>query len=233
MKLNPNYVPPPDYRKPKVTKKIPIPQDKYPDYNFIGLIIGPRGNTQKRMERETNTKIAIRGRGSVKEGKSRKLQGFQPGDDEELHVLITADDEESLSRAATMVEQILVPVEESKNEHKARQLRELASINGTLRDEMLCRICGDSGHRIHQCPQRTGASWTPANVRCGICGDRSHPTTDCPTGQVQKEEDKLKVRQEYMSLMADLTGESPAESSANAYAAYGYGIGLVPPPPPS
>lgn len=32
-------------------------------YNFIGLIIGPRGNTQKRMQSETNTKIAIRGRG--------------------------------------------------------------------------------------------------------------------------------------------------------------------------
>jgi hypothetical protein len=38
-----------------------IPQDAFPTYNFIGLIIGPRGNTQKRMQKETNTKIAIRG----------------------------------------------------------------------------------------------------------------------------------------------------------------------------
>lgn len=38
-----------------------IPQDTFPTYNFIGLIIGPRGNTQKRMQKETNTKIAIRG----------------------------------------------------------------------------------------------------------------------------------------------------------------------------
>ena len=38
-------------------------------YNFIGLIIGPRGSTQKRLEKETNTKIAIRGKGSVKDGK--------------------------------------------------------------------------------------------------------------------------------------------------------------------
>lgn len=41
------------------------PQE-YPDYNFIGLIIGPRGMTQKQMERDTGAKIAIRGRGSVK-----------------------------------------------------------------------------------------------------------------------------------------------------------------------
>jgi len=25
-------------------------QDEYPSYNFIGLLIGPRGNTQKRMQ---------------------------------------------------------------------------------------------------------------------------------------------------------------------------------------
>ena len=52
-----------DYRPERKWKKIFIPQKEYPGYNFIGLIIGPRGNTQKRMQTETNTKIAIRGRG--------------------------------------------------------------------------------------------------------------------------------------------------------------------------
>lgn len=59
-------------------------------YNFIGLIIGPRGNTQKRMQKETNTKIAIRGRGSVKEGAARDPK-YDYGEEEELHVLITGD----------------------------------------------------------------------------------------------------------------------------------------------
>ncbi len=49
-----------DYRPEKKWAKIPIPQGQFPGYNFIGLIIGPRGNTQKRMQSETNTKIAIR-----------------------------------------------------------------------------------------------------------------------------------------------------------------------------
>lgn len=53
-----------DYRPERKWKKIFIPQKDYPGYNFIGLIIGPRGNTQKRMQTETNTKIAIRGRGA-------------------------------------------------------------------------------------------------------------------------------------------------------------------------
>jgi splicing factor 1 len=52
-----------DYRPERKWKKIFIPTRDYPGYNFIGLIIGPRGNTQKRMQSETNTKIAIRGKG--------------------------------------------------------------------------------------------------------------------------------------------------------------------------
>lgn len=46
----------------KITKKLYIPIKEYPNYNFIGLIIGPRGNTQKRLERETGCKVSIRGR---------------------------------------------------------------------------------------------------------------------------------------------------------------------------
>lgn len=51
IKANPSYKPPADYRPEKKYRKLRIPIDEYPGYNFIGLIIGPRGNTQKRMER--------------------------------------------------------------------------------------------------------------------------------------------------------------------------------------
>lgn len=73
-------------------------QAEHPSYNFIGLIIGPRGNTQKRMQLETNTKIAIRGRGSVKEGATRDPK-YDYGEDEELHVLITGEKQEDVSHA--------------------------------------------------------------------------------------------------------------------------------------
>ncbi len=42
IKKNPNYKPPSDYRPEKKTRRLHIPQEKYPGYNFIGLIIGPR-----------------------------------------------------------------------------------------------------------------------------------------------------------------------------------------------
>ena len=31
----------------KVSDKVMIPQDEYPEINFVGLLIGPRGNTLK------------------------------------------------------------------------------------------------------------------------------------------------------------------------------------------
>lgn len=84
------------------------PQKEYPTFNFIGLIIGPRGNTQKRMERETNTKIAIRGKGSVKEGRSRRDPSGrpEPGEDDELHVLITGETDEDVDKVRRMARHV-------------------------------------------------------------------------------------------------------------------------------
>jgi splicing factor 1 len=116
-----HHRPPGDYRPQKKKAKIFIPTKQYPGYNFFGLIIGPRGNTQKRMQRETNTKISIRGRGSVKEGASRE-PGRDYGEDDELHVLIEGDNKEDVKAAEDMVNQLLVPCDEDKNEHKRAQV---------------------------------------------------------------------------------------------------------------
>jgi hypothetical protein len=56
--------------------------------------------------------------------------------------------------AAKIIAELLVPVEDDRNEVKQRQLRELALINGTLRDEEYCNICGEKGHRQYECPSR-------------------------------------------------------------------------------
>lgn len=48
----------------QLKKKIYIPQDT--GVNYIGMIIGPKGLYQKRLEEETNCKILIRGKGSQK-----------------------------------------------------------------------------------------------------------------------------------------------------------------------
>lgn len=206
VKINPLFQPPADYTRQKLHRKIYIPIREFPSYNFIGLIIGPRGNTQKRMERETNCKIAIRGKGSVKEGSKGKKMLADENDD--LHVLIMGDREDEIERAAKEVQSLLVPVDDTKNSHKQKQLRELALINGTLRDADYCHICGEKGHRQWECPNRDAQrTFTPANIKCAICGDSSHPTRDCTQKQKSAEENAV-IDKEYQQFMQQL-GEAP------------------------
>ncbi|KAJ0856056.1 putative transcription factor interactor and regulator CCHC(Zn) family [Helianthus annuus] len=205
LKENPSFKPPADYRPPKVHKKLYIPMKEYPGYNFIGLIIGPRGNTQKRMERETGAKIVIRGKGSVKEGRLQQKRDlkYDPSENEDLHVFVEADTQEAVDAAASMVQKLLQPVDEVLNEHKRQQLRELAALNGTIRDEEFCRLCGEPGHRQFACPSRN--STFKSDVLCKICGDGGHPTIDCPVkGTAGK-----KMDDEYQNFLAELGGTVP------------------------
>eukprot|EP00472_Partenskyella_glossopodia_P012183 CAMPEP_0197522166 /NCGR_PEP_ID=MMETSP1318-20131121/7354_1 /TAXON_ID=552666 /ORGANISM="Partenskyella glossopodia, Strain RCC365" /LENGTH=544 /DNA_ID=CAMNT_0043074449 /DNA_START=97 /DNA_END=1727 /DNA_ORIENTATION=+ len=192
-----------------VKLKVMIPIDKYPDYNFIGLIIGPRGNTQKRLQKETGAKIFVRG----KEPGNRKMnRPHRPEDDEPLHVLITAREQESVDKAEKLIRKLLVPVADHENKHKHMQLQELAAMNGTRLDIVVCRFCGESGHKMFDCPKRQGGSgWVPANIRCSICGSDNHVDIDCPSKGDPRQAEKLDS--EYSQFMAELGGSAPAPAT--------------------
>uniref|UniRef100_A0A6B2L5U2 Branchpoint-bridging protein n=1 Tax=Arcella intermedia TaxID=1963864 RepID=A0A6B2L5U2_9EUKA len=198
-KIYPSFKPPYDYRpeQAKKTMKIYIPVKKYPDYNFIGLIIGPRGKTQKQLEKESGARILIRGKGSVKDGRASTQDN-----DDDLHVLITADTRKQLRRAGRMVKKILVPVEESKNTHKLQQLKELAIINGTWRE--------NNGWQPR--------TWKSADVYCKHCGELSHPTSDCPLKV--KPVDKAVIDQEYNNFIKELGDISEPETSSEVEMSY-------------
>lgn len=46
----------------KIKRKIPLPKDS--NFNYSGLLIGPKGNSQKQLEERTGCKILVRGKGS-------------------------------------------------------------------------------------------------------------------------------------------------------------------------
>ncbi|XP_074570160.1 KH domain-containing protein At1g09660/At1g09670-like [Curcuma longa] len=127
----------------KKVVRLDVPVDKYPNYNFVGRLLGPRGNSLKRVEATTQCRVYIRGRGSVKdlvkEEKLRDKPGYEHLN-EPLHVLVeaefTADVIDSrLDQAVTILDDLLKPVDESVDYYKKQQLRELAILNGTLREE--------------------------------------------------------------------------------------------------
>ncbi|KAI3531809.1 zinc knuckle [Colletotrichum filicis] len=186
MKTIPNYHPPQDYRRPtKTQEKVYVPVNDYPEINFIGLLIGPRGNTLKKMEGESGAKIAIRGKGSVKEGKGRSDAAHASNQEEDLHCLIMADTEEKVNKAKKLIHNVIetaASIPEGQNELKRNQLRELAALNGTLRDDenQACQNCGQIGHRKYDCPERQNYT---ASIICRVCGNAGHMARDCPDRQ--------------------------------------------------
>ena len=217
VEMDPSFQPPADYKPPKLTKRIDLPVDEYPDYNFFGLIVGPRGNTQKAMQQETGCRIAVRGRGAC----IGKPSSMNPDADAPMHVHITAPDQAAMDKACAIIDRLIHEVKTGGGSHKSQQLMQLATINGTLTIETRCRICGGLGHPIWKCPERMGEQWTPAQVQCRICGEMSHVTDDCKhfkKGRPMNRQPVLEtyktamIDEEYSQFMAELTGDAPLTS---------------------
>ena len=147
------------------------------------------------METESGAKIAIRGKGSVKEGKGRSDAAHTSNQEEDLHCLIMADTEEKVNKAKKLIHNVIetaclvsnrlthanpsqaASIPEGQNELKRNQLRELAALNGTLRDDenQACQNCGEIGHRKYDCPQARNFT---ANIICRVCGNAGHMARD-------------------------------------------------------
>ncbi|KAF0290106.1 KH domain-containing, RNA-binding, signal transduction-associated protein 2 [Amphibalanus amphitrite] len=106
-------------------------------FNFVGKLLGPKGNSLKRLQEETMTKMAILGRGSMRD-KQKEEELRAAGDpkfshlSEDLHVEVTAfaPPAEAYARMAyalTEVRRFLVP--DYNDEIRQEQMREMQLIN--------------------------------------------------------------------------------------------------------
>ncbi|XP_062191830.1 KH domain-containing protein At4g26480-like isoform X2 [Phragmites australis] len=127
----------------KKTMRMDIPVEKYPNFNFVGRLLGPRGNSLKQVEANTDCRVLIRGRSSIKDAAREELMRGKAGYEhlnEPLHLLIEAElpaeiVDIRLMQAREILNNMLKPVDESMDFFKKQQLRELAMLNGTLRDD--------------------------------------------------------------------------------------------------
>lgn len=233
MKNDPNFRPPVEYhqqkRSQRPSEKVYIPVKEFPEINFFGLLVGPRGNSLKKMERESGAKISIRGKGSVKEGKARPDQ-YAEDAEEDLHCLVIADSQEKVTLCVRLINKVIetaASTPEGQNDHKRNQLRELAALNGTLRDDenQICQNCGGVGHRKYDCPEQRNFT---ANIICRVCGSAGHMARDCtvnkdpnaiptppPPGQMGGPGAGGRTfDSDYASLLAEL-GETPGGSAGD------------------
>jgi splicing factor 1 len=168
------------------------------------------------MEKETGAKIIIRGKGSVKEGKVGRKDGQPlPGEDEPLHAFITASNPEHVQKAVAKIKEVInqgIDVPEGHNDLRRMQLRELAQLNGTLRetDQPRCSNCGSTDHKSWLCSDKPNVT---NNIVCSACGGAGHISKDCRSkrpgmGGAGGPMVQTKIDEEYLSLMAEL-GEAP------------------------
>jgi splicing factor 1 len=206
------------------------------------------------METQSGAKIAIRGKGSVKEGKGKSDAAHSSNLDEDLHCLIMADTEDKVNKAKELIHNVIETVSwrndvaplrnntdppqaasipEGQNELKRNQLRELAALNGTLRDDenQACQNCGEIGHRKYDCPQQRNFT---ATIICRVCGNAGHMARDCPDRARGADFRNLPPRRgpenaldnDYENMMKAITGG--ADSTANTSRQIGWDEGVAP-----
>ncbi|PNT08596.1 hypothetical protein POPTR_013G159800v4 [Populus trichocarpa] len=123
--------------------RLDIPVDSYPNFNFVGRLLGPRGNSLKRVEASTGCRVYIRGKGSIKDPEKEESLRGRPGYEhlsEQLHILIEAElhanvIDARLRQAQEIIEELLKPVDECQDMYKRQQLRELAMLNLSYRED--------------------------------------------------------------------------------------------------
>ncbi|XP_014241739.1 KH domain-containing, RNA-binding, signal transduction-associated protein 2-like [Cimex lectularius] len=130
--------------------KVQVPIKEHPRFNFVGKLLGPKGNSFKRLQEETMTKMAILGRGSMRDKQKEEecRSSLDPKYShlaDELHVEIAAlappaEAHARLAYALAELRKYLVP--DLNDEIRMEQLREIEAEGGIV-------------HRRPQAPPRS------------------------------------------------------------------------------
>ncbi|XP_037549278.1 KH domain-containing, RNA-binding, signal transduction-associated protein 1b [Nematolebias whitei] len=122
----------------KLKERVLIPVKQYPKFNFVGKILGPQGNTIKRLQEETGAKISVLGKGSMRD--KAKEEDLRKGGEPkyahlslELHVLIEVfapgpDAYMRMAHAMEEVKKLLFP--DLMDEICQEQFMEMSYLNG-------------------------------------------------------------------------------------------------------
>ncbi|XP_029474983.1 KH domain-containing, RNA-binding, signal transduction-associated protein 1 isoform X2 [Rhinatrema bivittatum] len=126
------------HKNMKLKERVLIPVKQYPKFNFVGKILGPQGNTIKRLQEDTGAKISVLGKGSMRD-KSKEEDLRKGGDPKyahlsmDLHVFIEVFGPpcEAYTRMAHAMEEVkkfLVP--DMMDDICQEQFLELSYLNG-------------------------------------------------------------------------------------------------------
>ncbi|XP_070498746.1 KH domain-containing, RNA-binding, signal transduction-associated protein 3-like isoform X2 [Chironomus tepperi] len=155
----------------RLVVKVIVPVKDHPKFNFVGKLLGPKGNSMRRLQEETLCKMAILGRGSMKD-KKKEEELRQAADpkyahlNDDLHVEISAIGPPSecyarIAYALAEVRKYLIP--DSNDTIRQEQLREI--MEGGLGEAAIAKIKQKAQYKNHvSTSERPMSSRTPTVV---------------------------------------------------------------------
>jgi len=178
----------------RVSAKVNIPVREHPKFNFVGKLLGPRGSSLKQLQEDTMTKMAVLGRGSMRN--KQQEEEFRNSSDpkhshlkEDLHVEITAfaSPAEAYARLAfalTEIRKYLIP--DSNDQIRQKQMREIQIMKKLQSEEQNNSCQDDSGQEsdISPSPQsETSVSPKPDSQQSEDTRLNSQMTSSPPPSQ--------------------------------------------------
>lgn len=112
-------------------EKVTVPVEKYPGYNFVGALLGPSGSFLKELQKNTKSRMAILGKGSMKDKKKEEELSVSEEAEhahlkEPLHVLIDikaprSEAHRRMSEALIEVYKFMVPPDKAEANQQQQQ----------------------------------------------------------------------------------------------------------------
>jgi len=214
-KMNVGFMVPNDWKSLKKTKKIYLPEYDDPELNYVSIILGPRGRTQKLLEELSNCRISIRGR-QVNTSKRPNLQ-----EEEQTHVLVQAENDQELEKGVEMVQKVLrgESLQQIAGDEKKyiKTGYEMMAVETVLRD--FCENCKEEGHKLWSCPymfndqlRKRHQQFKEANkvptvqslLKCEVCGSKSHLADKCPKKKLAENESDMNIHLEYFKFLNEI-----------------------------
>ncbi|XP_065168969.1 KH domain-containing, RNA-binding, signal transduction-associated protein 2-like [Atheta coriaria] len=127
----------------KVAVKVLVPVREHPKFNFVGKLLGPKGNSMKRLQEETLCKMAVLGRGSMKDRQKEEELRLSCNPkyahlSDDLHVEISAlgppaEAHARVAYALAEVRKYLIP--DNNDNIRQEQMREMEIMTSTTPEE--------------------------------------------------------------------------------------------------
>ncbi|GKT31634.1 putative multi-domain containing protein [Aduncisulcus paluster] len=125
LEYNPIFQPPPNYI---VHENYIIPKDQYPDIGFVGLLLGPRGETMKQFSRTHSVTVSLRGEGSTQEGQIQRDHELMKGP---LRAFVCGKTKSLVKAAVAALDELCQSFANPDDETKQQQLQILEDMKGT------------------------------------------------------------------------------------------------------